>query len=111
MEDTATGLEIGGPTPVSPQMLGVDGWTHTLDEFGDAKALVVVFIANGCPTVRAYEDRLKDLHEKYASLGVQFVAVNSNNPHYRRSTLTRRWLPGRARRGCRSRTSRRYWDR
>jgi thiol-disulfide isomerase/thioredoxin len=81
MEDTATGLEIGGPTPVSPQMLGVDGRTHTLDEFGDAKALVVMFIANGCPTVRAYEDRLKDLHEKYASQGVQFVAVNSNNPH------------------------------
>jgi thiol-disulfide isomerase/thioredoxin len=81
MADTATGLEIGAPTPVSPQMLGVDGLSHTLDEFGDAKALVVVFIGNGCPTVRAYEERLKGLHEKYAAKGVQFVAVNSNNPH------------------------------
>jgi thiol-disulfide isomerase/thioredoxin len=81
MAQTTTGLEIGAPAPVSPQMLGVDGKTHTLDEFGDAKALIVVFIGNGCPTVRAYEDRLKELHEKYAGKGAQLVAINSNNPH------------------------------
>jgi peroxiredoxin len=81
MAEIAAGLEIGAPAPASPQMLGVDGRPHTLDEFGDAKALVVVFIGNGCPTVRAYEDRLKDLHEKYTGEGLQLVAVNSNNPH------------------------------
>jgi peroxiredoxin len=81
MAETSTGLEIGAPAPVSPQMLGVDGRTHTLEEFGDAKALVVVFIGNGCPTVRAYGDRLKDLYERYSEIGAQFVAVNSNNPH------------------------------
>jgi peroxiredoxin len=81
MDSTVTGLEIGAPAPVSPQMLGVDGMPHTLEEFGAAKALAVVFIGNGCPTVRAYEDRLKDLHERFASQGVQLVAVNSNNPH------------------------------
>jgi peroxiredoxin len=81
MADTATGLEIGAPAPVSPQMLGVDGRGHTLEDFRDVKALVVVFIGNGCPTVRAYEDRLKELHEKYSGRGVQLVAVNSNNPH------------------------------
>ena len=80
MTETPTGLEIGAPAPVSPQMLGVDGRTHTLEAFGDAKALVVVFIANGCPTVRAYEERLKHLHEKYTGEGAQLVAVNSNNP-------------------------------
>lgn len=79
--ETATGLEIGAPAPVSPQMLGVDGETHTLEDFGDAKALVVIFIGNGCPTVRAYGDRLKGLYERYSGLGAQFVAVNSNNPH------------------------------
>ena len=81
MAETATGLEIGAPAPVSPQMPGVDGRTHSLEEFAEASALVVVFIGNGCPTVRAYEDRLKDLHEKYTARGVQLVAVNSNNPH------------------------------
>ena len=81
MAETATGLEIGASAPVSPQMLGVDGKPHTLDEFGDARALVVVFMGNGCPTVRAYEDRLKELHEKYGARGAQLVAVNANNPH------------------------------
>jgi thiol-disulfide isomerase/thioredoxin len=81
MTEIATGLEIGALAPVSSQMLGVDGRSHTLEEFRDAKALVVVFIGNGCPTVRAYEDRLRQLHEKYSARGVRFVAVNSNNSH------------------------------
>jgi thiol-disulfide isomerase/thioredoxin len=81
MAETATGLEIGAPAPVSPQMLGVDGRTHSLEEFGQATALVVVFIGNGCPTVRAYEERLKELHAKHGPKGAQLVAVNSNNPH------------------------------
>lgn len=81
MAETATGLEIGAPAPVSPQMLGVDGRTHTLEKFADADVLVVIFIGNGCPTVRAYEERLAQAHQKYSSRGAQFVAVNSNNPH------------------------------
>ena len=79
--DIATGLEIGAGVPISPQMRGVDGRMHTLDEYLGATALVVVFISNGCPTVRAYEDRLRSLHDKYAPAGVRLVAVNSNNPH------------------------------
>jgi peroxiredoxin len=80
MAETATGLEIGAPAPISPQMLGVDGATHTLEEY-KAEFLVLVVIGNGCPTVRAYEDRLKHMHQRYAARGVQVVAVNSNNPH------------------------------
>ena len=81
MTETATGLEIGAPATVSPQMLGVDGRTHALEEFADAKVLVVVFMGNGCPTVRAYEERLVQLHHKFSARGAHFVAVNSNNPH------------------------------
>lgn len=81
MAGTATGLEIGAGAPISPQMLGVDGAVRTLEEFGDAKALVVVFIGNGCPTVRAYDERLKELHKRHAPDGAQFVAVNANNAH------------------------------
>lgn len=81
MAATATGLEIGAPAPVFPQMLGVDGRPHTLQEYRDAKVLVVVFIGNGCPTVRAYDERLKDLHDRFSADGAQFVAVNANNSH------------------------------
>jgi peroxiredoxin len=81
MAATATGLEIGAPAPISPQMLGVDGSSHTLEEYRDAKVLVVVFIGNGCPTVRAYDERLKDLDGRFSAEGAQFVAVNANNAH------------------------------
>ncbi|HEX2089369.1 MAG TPA: thioredoxin family protein [Actinomycetota bacterium] len=81
MAATATGLEIGAPAPVSPQMLGVDGRSHTLEEYADAEVLVVVFIGNGCPTVRAYDERLKDLDIRYGAAGMQLIAVNANNAH------------------------------
>jgi glycosyltransferase involved in cell wall biosynthesis len=74
-------LEIGSPAPVSPQMLGVDGRFHALEEYDQAEVLVVVFIGNGCPTVRAYDERLKNLHGRYGAAGMQLVAVNANNAH------------------------------
>jgi thiol-disulfide isomerase/thioredoxin len=39
----------------------------------------VVFIGNGCPTVRAYEERLIALQEAWQSHGVQVIAINANN--------------------------------
>ena len=81
MAATATGLEIGAPAPVSPQMLGVDGRFHTLEDYSDAKVFVLLFIGNGCPTVRAYDDRLKDLDARYGAAGMQLIAVNANNAH------------------------------
>jgi hypothetical protein len=49
--------------------------------FADAKAMVVLFTSKRCPTVKAYEERLRHLHADYAPRGVQLVAINSNNPH------------------------------
>jgi DNA-directed RNA polymerase subunit K/omega len=37
---------------------GVDGKKYSLSSLAGARATVVVFISNGCPTVRSYEDRL-----------------------------------------------------
>lgn len=45
---------------------------------GDRGA-VVVFVANGCPTARAYEDRLNALSRTAREGGLELVAVNSNN--------------------------------
>ena len=61
------------------ELRGVDGRSHSLASLAGSKATVVVFISNGCPTVRAYEARLAALHERYRSDGVQVVAINSNN--------------------------------
>lgn len=57
--------------------------TSSLDEIAPLKGergTVLVFVANGCPTARAYEDRLNGLASAVKGRGVNVVAVNSNNP-------------------------------
>ena len=59
---------------------GVDGKEHSLSSLAGSSATVVIFVSNGCPTVRAYEERLKALQDTWRSAGVQVIAVNANNP-------------------------------
>lgn len=74
-------LEPGAKAPEFGELLATDGSLYSLSSFGDARLLAVVFTSNGCPTVRAYEDRLAEIHRKYADQGVRLTAVNANNPH------------------------------
>jgi peroxiredoxin len=58
---------------------GVDGKTYARDDFAPASALVVMFICNHCPYVKAVEDRIIDLQRRYAGKGVQLVGICSND--------------------------------
>lgn len=58
---------------------GVDGRNHSLSSLAGARATVIVFIGNGCPTVRGYEDRLMAMTSAWRSSGVELVAINPNN--------------------------------
>jgi peroxiredoxin len=58
---------------------GIDGKTHTLAEFPDKKALVVVFMCNHCPYVQAVWPKLIELQKEFSDTGVQFVGINSND--------------------------------
>jgi peroxiredoxin len=80
-ESAPTELEVGRPAPAFEGLLGVDGRRYGLSSFADARALVVLFTSNRCPTVKAYEERLRDLQADYGPRGVHVVAINSNNPH------------------------------
>src|SRR5437660_849421 len=66
-------LAIGAQAP-DFRLPGVDGKTYTLDDFKDAKVLVVIFTCNHCPTAQAYEKRFADLHANYRDKGVAVVA-------------------------------------
>ncbi len=57
----------------------VDGKMGSLAGIKDAKGYIVVFTCNHCPYALAYQDRIIDLHKKYASLGYPVVAINSND--------------------------------
>ena len=71
-------LELGQAAP-DFELLGVDNLTHALRSFAETPVLVVVFSCNHCPYAKAFEDRLVSIQKDYASLGVQLVAINSND--------------------------------
>ncbi|MEM6801813.1 MAG: redoxin domain-containing protein [Bacteroidota bacterium] len=50
-----------------------------LSDFKDQKLVAVVFTSSHCSWAKKYEDRLIELHSKYAEKEVAFIAVNSNN--------------------------------
>jgi peroxiredoxin len=75
-------LELDGSSEIMRFTLpGVDGERHSLSSLAGQTATAVVFVGNGCPTVRAYEDRLMALQDAHRSDGVRVVAINANNPH------------------------------
>ena len=74
-------FRIGAGAPDFGNLLGVDGERYSLSSFQDKKLLVLLFISNGCPTVKAYEDRMIKIKKNYGTRSVQLLALNSNNPH------------------------------
>lgn len=72
-------LAIGAPAP-DFRLPAVDGKDYALADFADAKALVVVFTCNHCPTANAYEARLARFQADYAPKGVKLVAISPNDP-------------------------------
>ncbi len=50
---------------------------HELYRLADAKAIVIVSTANGCPIARAMTPALKALRDKYAAQGVEFMLLDS----------------------------------
>jgi peroxiredoxin len=72
-------LAIGESAPPF-KLPGVDDSTYSLDDFADAKVLVVVFTCNHCPTAQAYEDRIITLHRDFEKRGAALVAVSPNDP-------------------------------
>jgi peroxiredoxin len=78
-ETTSESFDVGDPAPAFEGLIGIDDQRHSLKDYSDAKAVVIVFICNHCPVAVAYEDRLINLHEDYADKGVQLVAINVNN--------------------------------
>jgi len=72
-------LEIGEAAP-DFKLIGIDGKYHTLAEYDNAEALVIIFTCNHCPTAQAYEDRMIQLVKDYKDKGVQMIAISPNSP-------------------------------
>ncbi len=54
------------------------GKSHSLSDYKDSKAIVVMFIATQCPVSNDYNGRMVALYKDYQPKGVSFLAINSN---------------------------------
>lgn len=62
-------------------LFGVDGTTYSLPDFLGKEGLLVIFMCNHCPYVKAKIGAIVELHEKWGSK-IAIVGINSNDPAY-----------------------------
>lgn len=70
--------EFGLPAP-DFELPGVDGLRHTLQSCRGPNGLLVIFMCNHCPYVKAVIDRIVRDTRELAGLGVASVAIMSND--------------------------------
>ncbi|MEQ9410419.1 MAG: thioredoxin family protein [Fuerstiella sp.] len=74
----ANGADIGDVVPAWQGLRGTDNQLHGLDDYQDARFVVVAFLCNKCPCVKGYEGRFNRFAQQYADKGVRFVGINSS---------------------------------
>ncbi len=60
-------------------LINVDGKMVSLKDHAGSRGAIVIFTCNHCPFSVAYEDRIIELHKKYADKGYPVIAINSND--------------------------------
>jgi peroxiredoxin len=71
-------LELGAAASAF-HLPATDGKNYTLEDFADAKALVIFFTCNHCPYVTGSDEVTRKTAERFAGKGVRFVGINSNS--------------------------------
>jgi len=74
-----TGYKVGDKAS-DFSLKNVDGSMVSLSDYEDAKGYIVVFTCNTCPFSVKYEDRINEMHHKYADAGYPVIAINPNDP-------------------------------
>ncbi len=77
-QNPAHALRLGQHVPPF-SLPATDGQTYSLDSFRDDRFLVVFFLANHCPYVSSWEDRIVAIGKEFASRGVGFVGISPND--------------------------------
>ncbi|MFA3783745.1 thioredoxin family protein [Melioribacteraceae bacterium 4301-Me] len=55
-----------------------NGKEHSLTDYKNSKAIVIIFIATQCPVSNAYNERMEKLYQDYKDKNVAFIGINSN---------------------------------
>lgn len=72
------GLKVGDKA-ADFSLKNIDGKMISLGTDKSAKGYILVFTCNTCPYAQMYEDRIIDLHKKYAGQGFPVLAIQPND--------------------------------
>lgn len=75
----STMLALGTPAPEFSLPDVVSGTTISLANYGDAPALLVIFMCNHCPYVKHVADPMAQLVREYQARGVAVVGISAND--------------------------------
>lgn len=79
---SAISLEAGEPAVASKtfdfSLKDYQGKRHSLSDYKDAKAVVVIYVATRCPVSNAYNQRMAHLYKTFKGKGIAFLGINSN---------------------------------
>jgi peroxiredoxin len=67
-----------GDTAPDFELVGTDDQKHSLNDYKDYKGLLVIFMCNHCPYVKAKINAIKEVHEKFKDT-IALVGINSND--------------------------------
>jgi peroxiredoxin len=71
-------VDVGQPAPKFVGLTGIDGKSHSLDDYKSAKVIVIAFTCNHCPVAQMYEDRFIRFANVQKKRGVVFLAISSS---------------------------------
>jgi len=71
-------LKKGDPAP-DFELLGIDGKKHSLARYEDYEAMLVIFMCNHCPYVKAKTGAINEIQNRFGDK-VAVIGINSNDP-------------------------------
>jgi peroxiredoxin len=64
------------------ELKGTDNKIYSLEMFAKSEAILVIFICNHCPYVKARIDDIVRIQSRFKKSELQVICINSNDPSY-----------------------------
>jgi peroxiredoxin len=71
-------LKTGDKAP-NFELFGIDNKKHSLNDYKDYAGVLVIFMCNHCPYVKAKIEAIKEIHKKFKDK-IAVIGINSNDP-------------------------------
>lgn len=71
-------LKAGDKAPEF-SLLGIDDKKHSVSDFKEYPAMLVIFMCNHCPYVQAKVDAMNEIYQKFKGK-IAMIGINSNDP-------------------------------